>query len=149
MSPESSSTQEKEATESSHEEVPVQVKAKSEYHSDSENSDEPSPPTQQRRSAQSRHGTARGRSRGTRGRTRGSTRTRGGSNRSKGRTGGKRRCNEQKYPHSVPKEAISIEINDEKFVSPPPFQPIREVGPHLLDDCESPLELLSFFSILM
>ena len=46
-------------------------------------------------------------------------------------------------PHSVPEEAISIEVNDEKFVSPPSFQPIREVGPHLPDDCESPLELCS------
>ena len=44
VSPESSSTQEKKATESSDKEIPVQVKARSssEYHSDSE----PSQPTQ-------------------------------------------------------------------------------------------------------
>lgn len=28
---------------------------------------------------------------------------------------------------------------------PPPFQPVREVGPHLPDDCVSPLELFELF----
>lgn len=78
MSPEteSSSTQEKETVESSDEEIPVQIKTRSDYHSDSEESDEPSRLTQRRRSARSRRErvTAQGRSRGIRGGTRGSTR---------------------------------------------------------------------------
>ena len=41
--------------------------------------------------------------------------------------------------------AFSIDTRDEKFVNPSPFQPIREVGPHVPDGCESPLELFELF----
>ena len=117
VSPESSTTQEKESTESSDEEIPAQVRSRKDYHSDSENSDEPSNPTQRRGSARSRRGTARGRGRGTRGKTQGSTRSRGstggrggrGGQKGGGRKRGQRTCSELKYPHSVPEEAVSIE----------------------------------------
>ena len=136
----------------------VQVKGKNDYEPDSEDSDEPETlqRTLRRRSAQSVRGTARGRRGTTRGRSRGArgaTQTaikekRSGTQTSgRGRRGGKHTCtsDEPKYPHSVPKEAVSIKIEDKQFVNPPPFQPAREVGPHLPDGCESPLELFELF----
>ena len=88
----------------------------------------------------------RGRGRGGRGKTRGSKKSRGGGS---GRQSGGRVCSEQKYPHSVPKEAISIETEDKKFTNPPPFHPIWEVRPHIPDGCETPLELFELFLMLM
>lgn len=138
-------------TEESDEEVHVQVKLKKDYHSESEDSDEPEPlqPTLRRRSARSRGrtargrgGTARGRSRGARGQAQTSTRGKSsGAQKGHGRGGGKHTSSEPKYPHSVPKEAVSIEVRDKEFVNPPPFQPTREVGPYVPDGCESSLEL--------
>ena len=136
----------------------MQVKGKNDYEPDSEDSDEPEPlqRTLRRRSAQSVRGTARGRRGTTRGRSRGARgatqaaikEKRSGTQTSgRGRRGGKHTCtsDEPKYPHSIPKEAVSIKIEDKQFVNPPPFQPAREVGPHLPDGCESPLELFELF----
>lgn len=116
----SSSVDKKESEESSDEEV--YVKRKHIYHSDSEDSDEPSQPVLRRRPPLSSGETARGRGRSVHGKTRGSKKSRGGGS---GRQSGGRVCSEQKYPHSVPKEAISIETEDKKFTNPPPFHPIQ------------------------
>ena len=124
----------------------VYVKRKHIYHSDSEDSDEPSQPVLRHRPPRSRGGTAQGRGRGGRGKTQGSKKSRGGGS---GRQSGGRVCSEQKYPHSVPKEAISIETEDKKFTNPPPFHPIWEVRPHIPDGCETPLELFELFLMLM
>jgi len=62
-----------------------------------------------------------------------------------GRQSGGRVCSEQKYPHSVPKEAISIETEDKKFTNPPPFHPIQEIGSHIPDGCETSLDFFELF----
>ena len=134
------SVDKKENEESSDEEV--YVKRKRIYHSDSDDSDEPSQSVLRCRPPRSRGGTARERGRVGRGKTRGSKKSRGGGS---GRQSGGRVCSEQKYPHSVPKEAISIETEDKKFTNPPPFHPIREVGPHIPDGCETPLDHFELF----
>ena len=140
----SSSVDIKESEESSDEEV--YVKRKHIYHSDSEDSDEPSQPVLRRRPPLSSGETARGRGRSVHGKTRGSKKSRGGGS---GCQSGGRVCSEQKYPHSVPKEAIALKLRTRSLRIRHHFILSSKLDLMYLMAVRPPLTISSFFLMLM